>query len=78
MKQNTAKASRNLMRPENDNLQRLIALTREMITLSDQGDQDRADVSCGIIYGVLRDTAFRLRKMCEAELEKHDRQGRWP
>lgn len=78
MKPSLSRAERSLLRPENDTLQRLIALTREMNALAEQGDQDRNDDACGILYGVLRDSAFKLRGLAEAELESHSKKGRWP
>lgn len=48
-------------------------MTREMLALADEGDRDRNDDSCGIIYGILRDTGYRLRKLAEQEREKHQR-----
>jgi len=56
------------------NLERLVELTREMLALADEGDMDRDDPHCGIIYGILRDSAYRLRKMAEEEVGRH-RQG---
>ena len=61
----------------NTNLKRLIELTREMIALADEGDRDRDDDSCGILYGILRDSAYRLRALAEEECNKHLRQGKW-
>ena len=61
----------------NDNLVRLLNLTREMLALSDEGDRDRNDDSCGIVYGVLRDVGYRLRKLAEEECEKHKNSGKW-
>jgi hypothetical protein len=61
----------------NENLLRTIRLTREMLALADEGDRDRGDDSCGIIYGILRDSAYRLRKLAEQECEKHKLDGRW-
>jgi len=61
----------------NENLKKLIRITREMLALADEGDRDRDDVSCGIVYGILRDSAYRLRKLAEAECEKHKRNGKW-
>ena len=55
----------------NENLHRAIRLTREMLALSDEGDRDRIDDSCGILYGVMRDMAYRLRRMAKEEYEKH-------
>jgi hypothetical protein len=57
------------------NLQRLVTLTREMLALADEGDRDRDDPHCGIIYGILRDSAYRLRKMAEEEIDRHSAGG---
>ncbi len=48
-----------------------------MLALADEGDRDRNDDSCGIIYGILRDSAYRLRKLVETECEKHKKAGKW-
>ena len=61
----------------NDNLLKTIHLTREMLALADEGDRDRNDDSCGIIYGILRDTAYRIRKLAEGECDKHKDAGKW-
>lgn len=62
-------------RPFDSNLQRVIRLTREMLALADEGDQDRRDNTCGILYGVLRDAAYRIRKLAEEEIRRHQDQG---
>jgi hypothetical protein len=61
----------------NENLRRTIRLTRDMLALADEGDRDRLDDSCGILYGLLRDMAYRLRKTAEEECQKHIKSGRW-
>ncbi len=61
----------------NENLVGLLKLTQEMLALADRGDRDRDDDSCGIVYGVLRDAAYRIRKLAEEECEKHRRAGKW-
>ena len=61
----------------NENLVRTLRLTREMLALADEGDRDRNDDSCGIVYGVLRDMAYRLRTLAESECAKHRRAGKW-
>jgi hypothetical protein len=61
----------------NENLKRTVRLTREMLALADEGDRDRDDDSCGIVYGILRDAAYRLRKLAEEECEKHRNLGKW-
>ena len=52
-------------------------LTEEMITLADQGDAQREDTGCGVLYGVLRDTAYKLRRLAEEEIEHHKNKGWW-
>ncbi|MFC1885406.1 hypothetical protein ACFL2O_11655 [Thermodesulfobacteriota bacterium] len=49
----------------------------DMINLSDAGDSDREDEGCGLLYGVLRDSAYKIRKMAEAEMESHKKKGWW-
>lgn len=66
-----------MSKPFNHNLHRLLELTREMLALSDEGDRDRNDASCGILYGILRDTAYRLRKLAQEECRKHQQAGKW-
>ncbi len=61
----------------NKNLIETLALTREMLALADEGDRDREDPSCGIIYGILRDSAYRIRKLAQEECDNHQRKGKW-
>ena len=65
------------MKSYNENLIRVIRLTQEMLALADEGDRDRNDDTCGIVYGILRDTAYRLRKTAQAECESHKAAGKW-
>jgi len=46
-----------------------------MIRVADKGDIDREDTGCGILYGVLRDTAYKLKKLAEQERENHIQKG---
>lgn len=61
----------------NENIKRLLALTREMLALADDGDRDRDDPGCGILYGVLRDSGYRLRDLAEKERQRHIERGVW-
>jgi len=58
-------------------IKRTLDLTREMIRLADEGDAVREDDGCGVLYGVLRDSAFRIRKLAEKERLAHMRKGWW-
>lgn len=55
-----------------------LQLTEKMLELADLGDQAREDVGCGVLYGFLRDSAFKIRKLAEQEKEQHMRRGAWP
>ena len=65
------------MKPCNENIKKALALADEMILLADAGDADREDVGCGILYGILRDAAYKIKKIAEAEKLAHLNKGRW-
>ena len=52
-------------------LKRTLELTERMLRLADQGDAVRDDPGCGVLYGVLRDSAYKLQQMAEAERQAH-------
>ncbi|MBW2437869.1 MAG: hypothetical protein JRF29_11360 [Deltaproteobacteria bacterium] len=56
---------------------RTLSLVEEMMALADQGDADREDNGCGILYGVLRDSAYKLKKLAEDERQNHIMKGWW-
>jgi hypothetical protein len=61
----------------NVHIQDLLRLTREMMVLADLGDRDRTDPSCGVLYGSLRDAAYKLRGDAEQERSRHMQRGIW-
>ena len=65
------------MKPCNDHIRKTIKLTIEMIEVSEKGDADREDAGCGILYGVLRDSAYKIKKLAEQEKEAHIKKGWW-
>jgi hypothetical protein len=65
------------VKPCNLHIIKTLKLVDEMITLADQGDADREDNGCGILYGILRDSAFKIQKLAEAEKLNHIRKGWW-
>ena len=65
------------MKPCNLHIEETLKLVEEMIYLADQGDMHREDNGCGILYGVLRDSAYKLKKLAENEKENHIRKGWW-
>ena len=65
------------VKPCNQHIINTLKLVDEMIDLADRGDADREDNGCGILYGVLRDSAFKLKKLAEEEKLNHIRKGWW-
>ena len=52
-------------------------LVDNMLTLADKGDAVREDNGCGVLYGVLRDSAFKIKTLAEAEKDAHIKKGWW-
>ena len=48
-----------------------------MIELAIKGDAEREDVGCGILYGILLDSAYRIIKIAEQERNSHIEKGWW-
>ena len=65
------------MRPCDVAIKKTFRLVEDMLHLSDEGDREREDDGCGILYGVLRDSAYRIKKLAEAEKKAHIRKGWW-
>ena len=65
------------MKPCDSHLKETLELTDVMIDLANRGDDDREDTGCGILYGVIRDSAFKIRKLAEEERQKHIKKGWW-
>ena len=52
-------------------------MVKTMIEVADQGDAVREDTGCGVLYGVVRDSAYRIKKLAEAEKDAHIKKGWW-
>ena len=58
-------------RPSDQCLRRTLELAERMLRLADEGDAVRDDPGCGVLYGMLRDSAYKLQKLAEAEHRAH-------
>ena len=65
------------MRPCDETIKNAISIAEMMLKIADEGDMVREDNGCGVLYGVLRDSAFKIRKLAEAEKNAHIRKGWW-
>lgn len=60
-----------------ENIKNTLKLAKNMISLAEKGDAEREDTGCGILYGVLLDSAYKIRKIAEVEKEAHIKKGWW-
>lgn len=65
------------VKPCDRNLKAALLLAERMIKLADKGDADREDTGCGILYGMLRDTGYKIKQLAENEKQKHIAKGWW-
>ena len=65
------------MRPCDKSIKNTISIAEMMVKIADEGDMVREDNGCGVLYGVLRDSAFKIRKLAEAEKMAHIKKGWW-
>jgi len=65
------------MKPCDRNIKSTLQLTEKMIELAEIGNGEREDTGCGILYGVLLDSAYKLKKLAEKEKENHLNKGWW-
>jgi hypothetical protein len=65
------------MKPCNENITEVLEASRKLLFLADKGDLQRDDDSCGVLFGFIRDTAYRIKEMAEAEKVSHIKKGRW-
>ncbi len=57
------------------NILETLELVELMLKLANKGDIDREDSGCGVLYGVILDSAFKIKKLAEAERDTHVRKG---
>jgi hypothetical protein len=65
------------MKHYNECITKVLELSRQMIILADDGQSAAKDDGCRLLYGVLQDCAYKLRKKAEEEKAAHARAGRW-
>jgi hypothetical protein len=65
------------VKPCDINIKKTLQLTDKMIELAETGDAQREDTGCGILYGVLLDSAYKLKRLAEKEKENHIKKGWW-
>ncbi|NLP01798.1 MAG: hypothetical protein GX089_04825 [Fibrobacter sp.] len=61
----------------NREILRVQRLNRMLLSCADHGDLYRNDDSCGVLFGIVRDCAYRMLDLAEAEKRKHMERGGW-
>ncbi|MBI5778423.1 MAG: hypothetical protein HZA49_03085 [Planctomycetes bacterium] len=55
----------------NNHLKKSLELAKELIILADEGESESVDNGCRVLYGILRDCAYKIKARAEGELKKH-------
>ena len=58
-----------------ENLQHALELAEQLLGLADAGDEIREDVGCGVLYGMVRDCAYKIRTLAQAEMHEHEKRA---
>ena len=66
-----------MMRACDKVIKKTFELVERMLDLADEGDRVREDTGCGVLYGVMRDSAFKIKRLAEEEKDGHIRKGWW-
>ena len=59
------------------NIIQTLLIVEEMLKLAEQGDDEREDTGCGIMYGMLRDSAYKIGQLAEKEKQALLNKGWW-
>ncbi len=59
------------------NIARTIKLARQMIQLAQDGDEYREDPGCGVLYGILLDSGYKILGIAQKEKQNHIDKGLW-
>ena len=66
-----------MMKACDESIKKTLRLVEDMLDLADEGDAVREDTGCGVLYGVVRDSAYKIKKLAEAERDAHINKGWW-
>ena len=65
------------MRDCNRHILEALELARRLTILADEGEAAAEDDSCMVLYGQVRDSAYKIRRLAEREREAHIARGTW-
>nr|WP_319493706.1 hypothetical protein [uncultured Desulfobacter sp.] len=59
------------------NIARTIDLAQKMIELAQNGYEHHDDPGCGVLYGILLDSGYKILDLAEKEKQAHMLKGWW-
>lgn len=59
------------------NIASTIKLAKKMIRLAQKGDEHREDPGCGVLYGILLDSGYKILDLAQKEKQNHIDKGWW-
>jgi len=65
------------LKASNENIKTTLQLANSLLELAEKGDLERDDVGCGVLYGIVRDAAYKIRKVAELEKAMHEKMKKW-
>jgi hypothetical protein len=65
------------MKPCNNNIIEALNLSHQLLLLADKGDIEREDDGCGVLFGIIRDSAYRIQSEAKKEVAMHKKNGKW-
>lgn len=74
---NKSKSKSMLKKKCDTNIIYTIKLARQMIRLAQKGDEHREDPGCGVLYGILLDSGYRILDLAQKEKQNHMNKGWW-
>ncbi len=61
----------------NEYIKQALESSRKLIILADEGEAHSVDDGCAVLYGVVRDCAYKIRAEAEREKQVHIENGKW-
>ena len=61
----------------NEHIRETIAIAHRLMELADEAEAESKDNGCAVLYGIVRDCAYRIRREAQREEEAHKRKGQW-
>ncbi|MGD9201045.1 MAG: hypothetical protein PVI26_05750 [Chitinispirillia bacterium] len=65
------------MREDSKSLLKVLEYVNNLLNIADIGDTEMEDDRCGVLYGIVKDSAYQIKEQVEKEIENHKHQGRW-